>query len=75
MSGRQEKRLTEKRLAELDESRSFFLEISKRTAVPPSGMPVPQIPKKPGGLKGATQHWPAVYPPEFEIPRFVVAGY
>jgi hypothetical protein len=29
----------------------------------------------PGGLKGSTQHWPAVYPPEFEIPRFVVAGY
>jgi hypothetical protein len=30
---------------------------------------------KAGGLKGSTQHWPAVYPPEFEIPRFVVAGY
>src|ERR1700730_10708944 len=23
-----------------------------------------------GGLKGSTQHWLAVYPPEFEIPRF-----
>jgi hypothetical protein len=32
-------------------------------------------PVKSGGLKGSTQHWPAVYPPEFEIPRFVVAGY
>ena len=31
--------------------------------------------ENPGGLKGSTQHWPAVYPPEFEIPRFVVAGY
>ena len=29
----------------------------------------------PGDLKGSTQHWPAVYPPEFEIPRFVVVGY
>jgi hypothetical protein len=29
----------------------------------------------PGDLKGSTQHWLAVYPPEFEIPRFVVAGY
>jgi hypothetical protein len=28
-----------------------------------------------GDLKGSTQHWLAVYPPEFEIPRFVVAGY
>jgi hypothetical protein len=25
----------------------------------------------PGGLKGSTQHWLAVYPPEFEIPFFV----
>jgi len=32
-------------------------------------------PEKPGDLKGSTQHWLAVYPPEFEIPRFVVAGY
>ena len=28
-----------------------------------------------GGLKGSLQHWPVVYPPEFEIPRFVAAGY
>ena len=27
----------------------------------------------PGGLKGSTQHWLAVYPPEFEIPTFFVA--
>ena len=26
-----------------------------------------------GGLKGSTQHWPAVYPPECEIPTFVAA--
>src|SRR5207245_496905 len=26
-----------------------------------------------GGLKGSTQHWLAVYPPEFEIPTFFVA--
>src|SRR5580693_8822898 len=32
-------------------------------------------PEKRGGLKGSTEHWPAVYPPEFEIPKFVVAGY
>jgi len=32
-------------------------------------------PDKRGDLKGSTQHWLAVYPPEFEIPRFVVAGY
>ena len=31
--------------------------------------------EKRGGLMGSTQHWPAVYPPEFEIPRFVAAGY
>ena len=30
---------------------------------------------KRGGLKGSVQHWLAVYPLEFEIPRFVVAGY
>lgn len=30
---------------------------------------------KAGDLKGSMQHWPAVYPPEFEIPRFVVAEY
>ena len=30
---------------------------------------------KTGGLKDSMQHWPAVYPPEFEIPRFVVVGY
>ena len=30
---------------------------------------------KVGGLKGSTQHWLAVYPPECEIPRFVEAGY
>ena len=33
------------------------------------------IPDDAGGLKRSTQHWSAVYPPEFEIPRFVVAGY
>ena len=32
-------------------------------------------PDNSGGLKRSTQHWSAVYPPEFEIPRFVVAGY
>jgi len=32
-------------------------------------------PRRRGDLKGSTQHWLAVYPPEFEIPRFVVAGY
>ncbi len=26
-----------------------------------------------GGLKGSTQHWLAVYPPEFEIPTFFAA--
>src|ERR1700722_5538061 len=26
-----------------------------------------------GDLKGSTQHWLAVYPPEFEIPTFFVA--
>ena len=30
-------------------------------------------PDKRGGLKGSTQHWLAVYPPEFEIPTFFVA--
>src|SRR5215470_9714471 len=30
-------------------------------------------PEKRGGLKGSTQHWIAVYPPEFEIPTFFVA--
>src|SRR2546427_482798 len=30
-------------------------------------------PEKSGGLKGSTQHWLAVYPPEFEIPTFFVA--
>jgi hypothetical protein len=30
-------------------------------------------PEKRGGLKGSTQHWLAVYPPEFEIPTFFVA--
>ena len=30
---------------------------------------------KSGGLKGSLQHWPAVYPPEFEIPTFVAVGY
>src|SRR5579872_5315896 len=25
-------------------------------------------PENAGGLKGSVQHWPAVYPPEFEIP-------
>src|SRR5947209_15015429 len=29
--------------------------------------------EKTGGLKGSTQHWLAVYPPEFEIPTFFVA--
>jgi hypothetical protein len=33
------------------------------------------MPDKWGGLKGSMQHWLAVYPPEFEIPRFVVAEY
>jgi CRISPR/Cas system-associated exonuclease Cas4 (RecB family) len=28
-----------------------------------------------GGLKGSMQHRVAVYPPGFEIPRFVAAGY
>jgi len=32
-------------------------------------------PVKWGGLKGSMQHWPVVYPPEFEIPRFVAAEY
>ncbi len=36
---------------------------------------VARHPGKRGGLKGSTQHWPAVYPPECEIPRFAVAGY
>src|SRR5262249_20481149 len=31
------------------------------------------VPGKSGGLKGSTQHWPAVYPPECEIPKFLVA--
>src|ERR1700676_2814480 len=30
-------------------------------------------PDERGGLKGSTQHWLAVYPPEFEIPTFFVA--
>jgi len=34
-----------------------------------------QVLENGGDLKGSTQHWLAVYPPEFEIPRFVVAGY
>ena len=28
-----------------------------------------------GGLKGWMQHWPGVYPPEFEILKFFVVGY
>ena len=32
-------------------------------------------PDKTGGLKGSMQHLLGVYPPEFEIPRFVVVGY
>ena len=30
-------------------------------------------PEKSVGLKGSTQHWLAVYPPEFEIPTFFAA--
>ena len=28
----------------------------------------------PGGLKGSTQHWLAVYPPGFESPTFVAGA-
>jgi len=49
---------------------------SRMTAQPEVNIRIDRIgPEKRGGLKGSTQHWPAVYPPEFEIPRFVVAGY
>jgi len=52
---------------------------SCETGLPEYGIPANERQKphsdKRGGLKGSTQHWPAVYPPEFEIPRFVVAGY
>ncbi len=41
-------------------------------------LPVPRrlrfepTPDKSGGLKGSTHHWLAVYPPEFETPKFFV---
>ncbi len=35
--------------------------------------PPEKAPENPGGLKGSMQHWLAVYPPESEIPTFLVA--
>jgi hypothetical protein len=40
-----------------------------------SGALESHIPIVPVVSKGSMQHWPAVYPPEFEIPRFGVVGY
>src|SRR5215813_1077555 len=39
----------------------------------PNGLAAGQLTGLRGGLKGSTQHWPAVYPPECEIPTFVAA--